>query len=279
MTTAQPATRWLDASTPTGPVFIGGLAHSGKTALRLSLEQSQEISFTRKTYLWRTYLDRFGDLSNPAELDRCLASIESDRFAARLSPDIDRLRKEIRNAPSTAARLIGLVHTHHAQRMGKARWGDQIGMVEGHASTILSTFPEARMIHMIADPRSYTASMSPITASREIARWDWSLHIGKENRRRFPGTYQVVRLEDLIQDPPAVISRLCQFVGVAYRPTMTNDIEPVGGAWDARGIAEHLVAEEMLDIGYSPGSRRPGVVTRFATTSVFRATQPSRKEP
>jgi hypothetical protein len=218
-----------------GPIFIGGLSKSGKTQLRIVLAAHPDLSFTRRTYLWDRFYGRFGDLTKPANLERCLQMLAADDHVGQLQPDLVRLRAELRDGRITYARVFGLLHRHHAERAGKRRWGDQLGGVERYAEPIFAEFPNASMIHLL---REVPAPGTRPPWTREIAmdrvrRW-CSARLADRNRRRYRSRYQVVRYETLVNDPVGTISELCGFLGEDFLPSMATALEtlrwdPIGG--------------------------------------------------
>ena len=79
-----------------GPVFIGGLAFSGKTPLRIALSAHPRLELTRKTAMWTRFHGRFGDLSADRNLDRCLDVMLADPAIAALHPDRAQVRQAVR---------------------------------------------------------------------------------------------------------------------------------------------------------------------------------------
>ena len=76
-----------------GPIFIGGLSFSGKTELRLMLSSHPNLAFSRRTYMWPRYFERYGDLSRSEQLERCLADMLRNKHIMALSPDPERIRR------------------------------------------------------------------------------------------------------------------------------------------------------------------------------------------
>jgi hypothetical protein len=214
-----------------GPIFIGGLAHSGKTPVRIVLGAHPDISMTRRTHLWDRFFGRFGDLSEPLNLERCLETIAADPGAARLHPDPDRIRRELRSGPATYARLFDLLHRHHAERLGKRRWGDQLGGAERFADAIFAGYPSARMIHMIRHPRVDADRESRRrwgSLGWETARWLASARLAERNRRRYPGRYRVVRFESLAAAPDDTLRDICAFLNERFEPSMQRAVATIG---------------------------------------------------
>jgi Sulfotransferase family len=209
------------------PIFIGGLSGSGKTQLRMVLGAHPEISLTRRTRMWDRFYGRFGDLRDPASLDRCLSTMLRDPGVQQLAPDERRVRGELANGPCTYARLFGLLHQHHAERAGKRRWGDQLGFVERFADPIFAAFPSARMVHMVRDPRHRSLRTGGRLASGarlgwETAMWLRSAELALRNQRLYPGGYLVLCYEAFSARPVDTAESVCSFIGERFLPPMAD---------------------------------------------------------
>src|SRR5262245_50478355 len=113
-----------------GPIFIGGLAHSGKTELGLMLSAHPNIVLTRRTYMWTRFYNRYGDLNRSDNFERCLTAMLRHKYMQVLEPDPERIRQEFWQGPPTYTRLFALFQEHYAERVGKPRWADQLGFIE-----------------------------------------------------------------------------------------------------------------------------------------------------
>lgn len=202
-----------------GPIFIGGLAFSGKTPLRIALSAHPRMALTRRTAMWTRYHGRFGDLTVREHLTRCLDVMLADPAVAALEPDRARILADLAADAITYDRLFATIHRQHAHRLGKARWGDQLGMIEDRTRTVLSAYPDAQMIHMIRDPRTrYRAGgarhrQMPGKLGWETARWRHSADLATRNLQRFPRRYHVVRYEQFHSDPEQTLRQVCAFLG------------------------------------------------------------------
>ncbi|MDH3678739.1 MAG: sulfotransferase [Acidimicrobiia bacterium] len=200
------------------PIFLGGLSHSGKTQLRLALDEIPTLSFTRRTQLWDRILQRFGDLGDEGNLGRCLEAMGAISGVGALEPDLEALRIEFSAGPPTYERLICLFHQQVAERRGKIRWGDQTKSIERYGSIILEAFPYARMIHMVRDPRrlrdvrSRTTPRLRAALGSDTARWIASMEAARANRARFGSRYLVIRYEDLVADTEGTVRTVCGFI-------------------------------------------------------------------
>ena len=266
-------------------VFIAGMAHSGKTPLRRMLGLHPNLSLTRSTYLWTRFLDRFGPLAEPANLDRCLDELADDPDVAALSPRFDLVRTEFAAGPSDYMRLFAIIHGQHARSAAKPRWGDQLGGIEHLGPQLLRYFPHAVIIHVMRDPRQ-VALMASVRGNRHgsrpgaiASRWNASAASAAEGAARSDGRHHMVTFEDVCRRPTEVLRTLLRVIGE----------QPAGGIASDAAISPltEFVEREASDIaasGLSLDDRRAIRITAmcgpamerlgYATTSA--ALAPSR---
>ena len=213
--------------TPNGPIFIGGTDRAGKTLLSAILASHSRISIPAVgSNMWTLFYRQHGDLGRREHLDACLDALLHYKHVRFLEPDVDRLRRDFALGEPTYARLFELIQQQSAERAGKARWGDQTGLIEGYADEVLGAYPGAVMIHMIRDPRDrYEASLTmwpdgQLRVGGAAARWIYSARHAIRNAARHGDRYRVVRYEDLVRDPGQVVRDVCAFVGEPYEPGM-----------------------------------------------------------
>jgi len=185
------------------------------------------------TYMWPYYYKRFGDLKKNANFERCLASMLGYKHILQLNPDPPRIRQEFEQGAPTYPRLFGILLRHYAEQQGKPRWGDQAVLLERYSDTIVRAYPEAKILHMIRDPRDrYHAARARGTSSlpqigEATARWLFSAKIVLRNIHRYPDQYALVRYEDLVRYPEDTLRKICTFLGEEYEPEMlTMDAAP-----------------------------------------------------
>jgi Sulfotransferase family len=210
-----------------GPIYIGGPDRCGKTLLAAILGSHSRLAIPIVgSNLWTFFHGQYGDLANDRNLERCLVALQHYKHARFVGLDPTRLRADFRNGDRTYARLFALIHEHFAERQGKPRWGDQTGLVERYADEIFDAYPGVRMIQMIRDPRDrYDASLRLWPSGRAraggaVARWRYSEGLGSRNLQHHPDGYRLLRYEDLVTDPEAVIREVCAFIGEEFEPAM-----------------------------------------------------------
>jgi hypothetical protein len=209
-----------------GPIFIAGASYSGKTQMRLMLSAHPNIIITRRTYMWRRYYNRFGDLSDPENLKRCLKTMLASKHIQTLNPDPERILREFWQGKPDYGRLFALLHRHFAEQQGKTRWGDQQGSLEDDAALIFSSEPRAMIIHMVRNPiERVEESVSTSTHRKGKIGWETSLwrrssQLAVRNLEKYPYHYKVVQCAQLFSSPEETLQDVCVFLGEEFSSDM-----------------------------------------------------------
>ena len=221
--------RRRNARRPAGPIYIGGLDRSGKTTLAAFLTSHPEIAVPDVgSNMWTYFYGQFGDVSKPANFERCLDAMLRYKHVLHLEPDADRIRREFLDGPRTYASLFSLFLDHWAERQGKPRWGVQTGLVERYADRILAADSGTKIIHMVRDPRDrYEGSLSLWPDGRgraggATARWTYSGRLAQRHARRHPENYLVVRFEDMVLRTEPTLRHVCAFLDVDFHTSMLD---------------------------------------------------------
>lgn len=210
------------------PVYLAGIERSGTSLMYALLATHPRIAMTRRTNLWTYFYNRYGDLSDRENFERCLSMMMRYKRLRVLQPDPDRIRQEFWQGEPTYARLFALLEEHYAERLGKPRWGDKSLNTERYVDIILAAFPSAKVIHMIRDPRDrYASARSRWTkmkgmAGAGTAMWLMSFDLAMKNQRRYPERYKIVRYETLTSQPEETLRDVCTFMGEEYAPEMLS---------------------------------------------------------
>lgn len=210
------------------PVFIAGPDRSGTTLMFALLASHPNISMVRRTNMWRYFHQRYGDLSRPEQFERCLHDMVRYNRMRHLRPDAARIRQEFQQGEPTYGRLFALFHEHHAQRAGKTRWGDKSLHTEHYADRVFAEFPQAKIIHMVRDPRDRYASVRKRHGQDRprpgaaTGRWLFSMRAASRNCRRYPNNYIVVQYETLAQRPEETLRQICAFIDEPFSSAMLS---------------------------------------------------------
>lgn len=274
------------SSRASGPIFLAGVDRSGIGLLGEVLECHPAVSMTRRTNFWSYYAGRFGSLTNPGALDRCLDEMMRNARMRVLEPDRTRLQDDLARGAPTYERLFELLQLQLMERRDRTRWGDKSLGAERYARTILAAYPTAAMVHVLRDPRDRYASHDRHRqprrsgAGRGAAMWQWSERLARRNSRQFVGRYLVVRYEDLVSDPDASLGSIRDFLGLDP-PGETIESVPLTTASVGRHRRDLTDAERRyLQLVLAPAMRRWGYapdqidLTAGATASFWARTLP-----
>lgn len=234
------------------PIFVVGLARSGTTLLQGLLGAHPGIAAPPEVYfffrLWETRR-YWGDLNDDerlrAALHECLDLPYLDQF------DEQALFERLLTEPRNLASVLDVVMSDYAYRQGNQRWSEK---TPGQwADMIWEAFPEAQVLHIVRDPREMVASQLGAqweTFQCAAAARAWTTHTAmnmQAGRRRGPSSYLRLLLEDLTQDPVAVMRQVYTFLGEPIDDAAVRDssrragsIIP-GDAWQER-VLEPITA-------------------------------------
>ena len=209
------------------PIFVAGPDRSGTTLMFALLATHPNISMVRRTNMWRYFHGRYGDLSIADNFERCMKDmLRYKRMQTHLKPDQNRIRREFWQGEPSYGRLFALFHQHNAERAGKSRWGDKSLHTEHYADQLFTEFPNAKIIHMVRDPRDRYASArkrygkDTNRVGASTGRWLFSMRMAKKNLKNFPNNYLVLRYEMLAAHPEETMRQVCAFVHEEYSPVM-----------------------------------------------------------
>lgn len=210
------------------PIFIGGLDRSGKTLLRLSLSAHPNIALTRRTHMWTDFYNRYGDLNDLGNFERCLQAMLDKKTIAFLLPDEDRIRREFLQGERSYAHLFELFHRHFAEKHGRRRWGEQEALIERYADPIFQAYPTAHIIHMIRDPRTlYGETLQSTNVRVRLGKvgsrcglWQYSAELARRNKAHHSGRYMLLTFEYLVTEPEHALQDVCEFIEEDYVPAM-----------------------------------------------------------
>ncbi len=209
-----------------GPIFIAGLERSGTSLLYALLATHPNLAMTRRTNLWTYFYNQYGDLDNPENFERCLATMLVYKRLLPVKLDAEKLRRDFQQGEKSYPRLFALIGEQYAQRIGRPRWGDKSLNTERYADPIFEAYPNARILHILRDPRDRYASaiarwkVSRGGAGAGSAVWLSSLRLAERNCAKYPDHYMIVRYETLAARPEETLRAICAFIGEEYTPLM-----------------------------------------------------------
>lgn len=274
-TTEQPAAKPIarvPARLPTEPeaIFIVGVPRSGTTMMRYLLETSDRIAIARENHFMghilgrrgaRHFFRRAGDLKDDAAVRKIVDMIYSGEYEKlagwrRPSPYWYWLKDEVPRE-EIERRLLAAERTErgmfeaflrvYADMAGKPVMGEKTPTHLNYVDTLLEWFPDARVIHMLRDPRAVyvsdrfrrqTRDRFPYSIMKRVPfllesyllllySVSWRRALGKHARllKKHPGRYMLVRFEDVVKKPNETLPDVFGFLGVAMPESVESDVE------------------------------------------------------
>lgn len=252
----------------TPPVFVFGALRSGTTMFRLMLNAHP-------------------GLSNPGEADFLFDHLRLDPPPPRY--DLQPLRDgrvfrarglELRPGLDGLELLDDMLRQFDAKAPGLTTIN-----VHRHPDRLLAALPEARIIHLVRDPRDVARSSIGMgwagTLYHGVDHWiDTETAWDRAAPRLRPGQALELRFEDLLRDLEGELRRVCAFLGVAFdarmldyhRDSTYEAPDPkLAEQWRRRSspreiaLLESKAGELMRRRGYAPSgapAARPGLLQR-----------------
>lgn len=204
---------------PKSPIFIGGLFKSGTSLLRAMLGQHSAIATGLETYWFDIDWDGAHDGAFHERIERLrnfygLEKGITDRMVAH---------------SESSARFLSLFLGYYADSLGKRRWAEKTPGNILHLDRIYSEWPDAKVIHVIRDPRDVFAS------SKQVGKWDridkfsgvWSLFLGssEEFKRKLcldNKRYLEIRYENLVIFPRETMETVIEFLGESWEESVSK---------------------------------------------------------
>jgi hypothetical protein len=257
-TAARPAPSRESAPAPdAAPIFVVGSGRSGTTLLRLMLNAHPRIYLTHEASFWLVQ----HHLATRSSAEEWLATYFDSFNFAWLDLDPALVRAELPRNPTRtdlpdAYRAVMRVK---ARSYGKPRYGDKTPWHAVKLAELFRDFPDARVIHIVRDPRAAIASLMKMpwgSSSYTVATWFCKKQV--EGVEPFRERICEVRLEDLLAEPRATMEQVLAFVGEPWdervldhaRHAPTDDVPPLPWylpATEQRGSVQRARREPLPD--------------------------------
>jgi hypothetical protein len=201
------------------PIFIGGLFKSGTSLLRAMLGQHSAIAAGLESYWFDLDWDGPRDKEFQAHIDRLRKFYDMDDVF------ISKLIDKSKNALDFLNRFLSA----YATRENKKRWAEKTPGNILYLDRIYNEFPDAKVIHIIRDPKDVLAS------HRQARKWD-SVPVFVEMWCRFFGTnfklqgelapgsenYITIRYESLIINPLPTMRMVIDFLEEEWEDSVAH---------------------------------------------------------
>jgi len=212
-------------------VFIVGVGRSGTSLLQSMLHAHPDVAFLPETHFFRRYVARpYSCWKHEREGAETLRStLASDEEYQRADIPEDELLSPFLNGAqcfNLAAVYTRLLRLYRGQEEVSVI-GEKDPRLVDYLPQIHQSLPEAKILHIVRDPRDVL--LSRMNADWSAGRPDWlqvltyraQLSRGREQgHHSFGERYMEVRYEDLLGEPEQVLRNVSEHVGVTYSDAM-----------------------------------------------------------
>ena len=213
-------------------IFLTGLPRSGTKLLRDLLNGHSQISIPQVETVMIPYLvKKFGldcDLNDQNEYQGLVTAVKQTPFFRRYqSRDLEFDFDGFRHSNSTISwslffeKLIAFYGPKPCN--DNTIIGDKTPGYIDHTDLLLSIWPNARIIHIVRDPRDYVCSVRKVWSKnifRAAGRWnDTMVRLNKKENLHNENLHTIY-YEDLLDNPQAELGKVCEFLGIAFEENM-----------------------------------------------------------
>ncbi len=256
-----------------GLIFVVGAPRSGTTLLRAMLNRHPRFGLCDETFFfyWVAHRERiFGDLADPLRRARAVDRFLETRRVVRLGLDLAALRAHLHQHATSYPRFFAELLQFYARDHGKRVGGEKTPQHALVARQLLEWYPDARLIHLIRDPRDVVASLKRMpwgSGSRLGDARTWSACVDGAQACAADPRFLLVRYETLIAEPEPELTRICAFLGEPFVAGMLEGSARKSDRWwfdRAQGAVEktrverwrqELTVDEIAAIEWAIGDR------------------------
>lgn len=213
------------------PIFIIGTERSGSNLLRLILNAHSNIAVPHPPHIVRYFAPlepRYGDLKRGSNFRRLISDVlslvEAHIHPWEITLDAERIFSEA--DPRDLFGIYFAVYGQYLRSTGKKRWGCKSTFMIRHVERALRTFPSAKFIWLVRDPRDVAASsirsvFNPFHPYFTARLWNEQQAEGFRLLESLPEkNITLLKYEDLLANPEKTVRALCDFLDEPYEPEM-----------------------------------------------------------
>jgi len=211
----------------TKPFFIVGYPRSGTTMVASLLSRHSKVCVPPETQFFRLFVPRFKGFKST---DQCMAEFVKDRRLSDLCITLEELEPHRSLFDSDWRMLLPIALSIYSQKQGKNIVGEKTPGHIFYVRKIWQAYGDARIVGVIRDGRDCVYSnlkeeWAGNNPQKHAAEWTIAVREIRRRRRERPESVMLVRYEDILQDPPAALGRLCEFVGVEFEMSQLSGTE------------------------------------------------------
>ncbi len=185
------------------PIFILGVPRSGTTLLSFILDSHPNIAVGRETLIMKGIQQILCDAKGNDD-----TTLLFRNWYQRYGLERPQFLEYIRN-------FLTEFFSDYARKCGKQRWGEKTPLHMHYVELIREIFPDAKLIHIIRDPRAVCASRKSWKGNVEEFAKEWqdqNIHVSDFGAQTGPRLFKKIRYEDLVLNPRLVLTDLMDYL-------------------------------------------------------------------
>lgn len=207
------------------PVFIVGSPRSGTTWLyHLLLSAGGFAIYRFESHVFNSLGPRFGGFRRRKDRQAFLNRWLTSEYFLRSGLEANRFAEKVLEECSSPGDLLRLLMESIAADQGANRWAECTPECILYLPEILTSFPEALILHIVRDGRDVAASLArqksirplPLGQSPDLVAaalyWEWTTQHGRAQAGTLGSHYMEVRFSDLVANPVDTLSSIGQFI-------------------------------------------------------------------
>jgi hypothetical protein len=217
-------------------VFFVGCPRSGTTLVRRIADAHPDLAVIGEQHWLPRCWERRNGIESDGTVKPALAEfVVADRRFRKIDVAPERVRALCTERKPYASFVSELFDLHGAAQ-GKLLVGEKTPAYVRSIPTLHELWPDARIVHLIRDGRDVALSLlSWNRAERILGRlptwaedrlttaalfWEWNVRQGRHAGADLGTLYYEMRYERLVGDPAGACRELCEFLSLAYDPSM-----------------------------------------------------------
>jgi hypothetical protein len=131
------------------------------------------------------------------------------------------------NGCSTIKDLINRVHHLYLRQHEKEVWGQKTPRFVRYGDLLRRTYPSAKFIHIVRDPRAVASSLIRSNVHRSNAyfaalRWVEDVSAGLLLKQKYDEDVFEMRYEELVSSPRQILYNVCRFLNIDFDESMLS---------------------------------------------------------
>ncbi len=215
------------------PIMIVGVGRSGTTLIQSMLNAHPEICFPPESHFIRDFIanNEGNKLYSAGGLDAVEKAMNESVCVNRFGVDSQSVFEPFRDGSIefSLGNLFSRYLFLYARSKGKSRIGEKDPANAVLLKYIKATYPEAKIVHIIRDPRDIILSRLKTEMEQDAPIQFYAenyvngfITARNEGNHLFGDNYAEIYYEELITNPETVLSDLCKKIDIPYHDRMLN---------------------------------------------------------